>query len=103
MRHVAIFGDDLEALDGLFVADYVAEVEWAVLFHPGNFIRRSRAGGKRGALPGEIGSRAIDVGFETVTSSGRFSGRHECAIDVRTASVTVVGYLGYWSEMNLVH
>lgn len=39
MGHVAVFGDDLEALDGFFVADYVAEVDGAVLFDPGGCVR----------------------------------------------------------------
>jgi hypothetical protein len=34
VRHVAVFGDDLEALDGLRVADDIVEVDWAVLFDP---------------------------------------------------------------------
>lgn len=35
VRHVAVFGDDLEAFDRLGVADYVGEVDGAVLFDPG--------------------------------------------------------------------
>lgn len=34
--HVAIFGDDFEAFDGFFVADYVGEVDGAVFFDPIN-------------------------------------------------------------------
>lgn len=32
--HVAVFGDDLEALDGFDIADYVIEVDGAVFFDP---------------------------------------------------------------------
>jgi hypothetical protein len=51
--HVAVFGDDLEALDGFFVADYVAQVDGAVLLDPGGFvlgggIGRIRRGGYQG-------------------------------------------------------
>ena len=35
VRHVAVFGDDFEAFDRLGVADYVREVDGAVLFDPG--------------------------------------------------------------------
>lgn len=34
MRHVAVFGDDLEPLDGLGVADNVVEEDGAILFDP---------------------------------------------------------------------
>lgn len=51
--HVAVFGDDLEALDGFLVADYVAEVDGAVLLDPGGFVLgggvgRIRKGGYQG-------------------------------------------------------
>ena len=32
--HVTIFGDDLESLDCLCVADYVVEVDWSVFLNP---------------------------------------------------------------------
>lgn len=38
MGHVAVSGDDLEALDGFFVADYVAQVDGAVFLDPGRFV-----------------------------------------------------------------
>jgi len=34
MWHIAIFGDDLEALDCFCVADDIIEVDGAVLFYP---------------------------------------------------------------------
>ncbi len=34
MRHVSIFGDDLETLNGLGVADYIVQVYRSVLFYP---------------------------------------------------------------------
>jgi len=36
--HVAVFGDDFEALDGFGVADDVVEVDGAVFFHPGKLV-----------------------------------------------------------------
>jgi hypothetical protein len=33
--HVAIFGDDFEALDGFGVAYYIVEEDWAVFLYPG--------------------------------------------------------------------
>ena len=34
MWHVAIFGDDLEALDGFGVANYIVEEDWAIFLDP---------------------------------------------------------------------
>jgi hypothetical protein len=34
MRHVPVFANDLEALDGLAVANYVVEVDGAIFFDP---------------------------------------------------------------------
>ena len=34
MRHIAIFGDDLEALDCLSVADYVVKIDRSVFLNP---------------------------------------------------------------------
>jgi hypothetical protein len=34
VRHVSIFGDDLEALNGLGVAYDIVKVDWTVLFYP---------------------------------------------------------------------
>lgn len=34
VRHVSFLGDDLEALNGFDVADYVVEKDWSVLFNP---------------------------------------------------------------------
>lgn len=36
MRHVAIFGDNLETFDRFGVADYIVEEDWAILLHPEN-------------------------------------------------------------------
>ena len=35
MGHISVFGDDLQAFDCFDVADYVVEVDGAVLFDPG--------------------------------------------------------------------
>ena len=37
MRHIAIFGDNLEAFDRFGVTDYVVEVDGAVFFDPGGY------------------------------------------------------------------
>ena len=34
MRHVAIFGDDLEAFDGLCVSDDIVQEDWSVFLYP---------------------------------------------------------------------
>lgn len=34
MRHVAIFSNDLEALDGFGVADDIVEKDWSVFLYP---------------------------------------------------------------------
>ena len=36
MWHVSFFGDDLEALNGLDVADYIVEEDGAVFLYPDN-------------------------------------------------------------------
>ena len=38
MRHVAILGYYLEALDGLGVTDYIVQVDWSVFFDPGGLL-----------------------------------------------------------------
>lgn len=48
MRHIAIFGDDLEALHRLGIADYVIEENWSILLHPGNELTDRHASPEKG-------------------------------------------------------
>jgi len=38
MRHVAIFGDDLEALNGFGIADDIIEVDRTIFLYPGTML-----------------------------------------------------------------
>jgi hypothetical protein len=80
VRHVAIFGNDLKALNGFRVADYIVQIDRAVFFDPeeglGSVRRKFRGGEGRGMgeggeeiwggysfLPGEVICSTVGISF----------------------------------------
>jgi hypothetical protein len=43
VRHVAIFGDDLEAFNGLCVSDDIVQEDWSVFLYPADGVSLTRA------------------------------------------------------------
>ena len=43
MRHVAIFGDDLEAFNGLCVSDDIVQEDWSVFLYPADGVSFAHA------------------------------------------------------------